>query len=277
MINRKHPLPYSSPLFKSVIDKYSQTEELKHYSDIVSYGLDKAEEILMRKYFLRKGSVLDIGCGGGREAMPLFKEGHKVTGVDIVPEMLRNTRKNFIERGFDIPLAAMDICNLGFIPESFDYVPLVNHLISFVPKKENRVKAFKEINRVLKPGGILLVSIISRNRGMVHRLYWSFVNSYRFFLRSMGGPCLESGDRFVVKISGASSRGRMFVHYHTLRKAVRELGLAGFEIIESRSEKELIEGVDQPSSREKDYTIYIVAKKHSLKSEYTDRRKSEGI
>ena len=175
--------------------------------------------------------------------------------------MLRNAKENFLKRGFNIPLAVMDICDMGFKPESFNYVPLVNHLISFMPKGENRIRAFKEIKRVLKPGGIIIVSIISRNRGIRHNLYWSIVNSYRFFFRILGLSNLEPGDRFVVKVSRASSKGRMFVHYHTLNEAAVELESAGFEVIESRSKMELIEGIDEPFSREKSYTIYIAAKR----------------
>ncbi|MBI2447108.1 MAG: hypothetical protein HYV48_01025 [Candidatus Omnitrophica bacterium] len=158
-------------------------------------------------------------------------------------------------------MTVMDVCNLGFRPGSFNYVPLVSHLISFIPKRENRVKALKGIYTVLKPEGIIIVSIISRNRGIRHNLYWSIVNSYRFFFRILGLSNLEPGDRFVVKVSRASSKGRMFVHYHTLNEAVLELESAGFEVIESRSKRELIDGIDEPFSREKNYTIYIVAKK----------------
>ncbi|MBI2447109.1 MAG: class I SAM-dependent methyltransferase [Candidatus Omnitrophica bacterium] len=70
---------------KSVIDKYSQPEELKEYSDIADTGLDKAEGMIISKYFKEKGIILDAGCGGGREAVTLFKEGHKVIGIDIYP------------------------------------------------------------------------------------------------------------------------------------------------------------------------------------------------
>jgi len=247
--------------FKSVIDKYSQPEELEEYSRVVNDGLDKAEENFLSKYFKEKGIVLDAGCGGGREAVALFKEGHKVISIDIVPDMLKNAKENFLERGLDIPVAAMDICNLGFKQGSFDYVPMVNHLISFIPGRDNRIKALNEIKRVLKHDGIIIVSIISRNRGIIHRIYWSIINGYRRVLINLGFSCLEPGDRFTIRASGVPSEGRMFVHCHTLNEAVSELESAGFEVIESRSKMELIEEIDEPFSRERSYTIYLAARK----------------
>ncbi len=55
-------------------DKYYETEDL--------FGKPYAELIEFFKNYHRKGSLIDIGCGQGRDCIPLARLGYKVTGID---------------------------------------------------------------------------------------------------------------------------------------------------------------------------------------------------
>ena len=45
------------------------------------------------------GSVLDSGCGTGDNALFFAKQGHKVTGIDFLPEPISLARQKATERG----------------------------------------------------------------------------------------------------------------------------------------------------------------------------------
>src|SRR5512136_727202 len=55
---------------------------------LVDTGLSASERELLDRIPFRRGKLLVLGVGGGREAIPLAKMGFEVTGVDFVPELV---------------------------------------------------------------------------------------------------------------------------------------------------------------------------------------------
>ena len=55
-------------------DKYYRTENLfgEPYSELISFFMD----------YPKRGKLLDLGCGQGRDAIPLARLGYEVTGID---------------------------------------------------------------------------------------------------------------------------------------------------------------------------------------------------
>jgi SAM-dependent methyltransferase len=102
--------------------------------------------------------VLDIGCGAGVDtilaAMMAGSNGSAV-GVDIVPEMIARAESNLKTTGIDnVSFQTTDGEHLPFPDDIFDVV-ISNGAINLIPDKE---RALAEINRVLKPGGRLMVA-----------------------------------------------------------------------------------------------------------------------
>ena len=96
-------------------------------------------------------TALDIGCGTGRWVRLLTGYGAKVTGVDLVRDLLAENKKELPR----IPFSAMAAYELGFKNETFDLVsaPIVLQHIPPVEKKQ----ALDEIRRVLKRGGLFFL------------------------------------------------------------------------------------------------------------------------
>lgn len=98
-------------------------------------------------------AILDIGCGAGVDSIIAAKmvgpEG-KVTGIDLVPEMLAKARENAQITGVDnVTFMEASAEQLPFPDSSFDVV-ISNGVFNLVVDK---VKALAEVYRVLKPGG----------------------------------------------------------------------------------------------------------------------------
>ncbi len=100
--------------------------------------------------------VLDVGCGTGRMIENLRKFQAKPVGLDISKEMLRIARKKFLGTEFVLG----DIENLPFEDDEFDMV-----LSSFVLVHLGDLRlAFEEVHRVLKDGGVFIVTNINQRK-----------------------------------------------------------------------------------------------------------------
>lgn len=114
------------------------------------------EQLMCKDLELSKGhKVLDIGCGRGRVASHMASlSGAEVTGMNIDPDQLESARRYALGNGLT------DLCKFRFgdlnempfpFPDnSFDNIYEIQVVFSLA---KNPQKAFKEIYRLLKPGG----------------------------------------------------------------------------------------------------------------------------
>jgi len=110
-----------------------------------------ARYIFAKRYVLKK-LALDAGCGAAHGVYLLASDCHAVIGIDISVTALTYARR--YHSGDNIEFLAQDATNLGFKSETFDVVlsfEVIEHL------KSHRAY-LREIRRVLKDGGILLIS-----------------------------------------------------------------------------------------------------------------------
>ena len=96
--------------------------------------------------------ILDIGTGPGFFPVILAEAGYYVTAVDYTQEMLDTSKKNAGNLCKKITFYKMDAQNLKFEDESFDVIISRNLTWNLKDPK----KAYREWQRVLKPGGKLL-------------------------------------------------------------------------------------------------------------------------
>jgi ubiquinone/menaquinone biosynthesis C-methylase UbiE len=162
------------------------------------YIFDHTEELHEFASLLPKNArIIDVGCGAGVPvAKYLVESGFEVVGIDFSEKMLRLARKNVPRASF----IRKDMTQLDFADNSFDGLTAFYSVIH-VPR-EKHSQLFRDFNRILKPNGIVLVTMGSDE--------WEATESYSHY--------------------GI----RMFWSQYSPQKTLQLVKAAGFEIIFDR-------------------------------------------
>jgi len=129
--------------------------EVARFYDFLKYGLD-TQDPFIGKYLLGTVAleardlagqrVLEVGIGRGNWTMALAKSAKFYAGADISIDSIKHVKENFTHN-----LAQADITALPFPDAHFDRV----FGIGVLPAVEHDREGFRELVRVLKPGGRL--------------------------------------------------------------------------------------------------------------------------
>ncbi len=148
--------------------------------------------------------ILEVGAGTGKN-FDFYPKNARITAIDFSPEMLKQAAQKKIRKNINVDLSLMDVQSLSYADNCFDIV-IGSFVFCSVPMP---VKGLKELRRVCKPGGrvLLLEHVISANSFYADLMNWL-------------NPA-------VVKIFGANIN----------RDTVKNIKLAGFSTvkIDSRS------------------------------------------
>lgn len=121
---------------------------------------------------IKKGQkILDLGCGTGALTLRAAQKGAKVKGIDINPQMLEIAQKQAIKKNLiqNIELCEMGVAELGSEKsESYDVV--MSGLCFSELSEDELIYTLKEIKRILKPGGLLLVADEVRPKSILKRI-----------------------------------------------------------------------------------------------------------
>ena len=184
-------------MFDSIAGDY---DALNH---ILSLDVDK----IWRKKALKQivdapapVQVLDLACGTGDFSIAIAKAltGGHVTGVDLSEGMLAVMREKVDKAELNgmISIEEGDGENLRFPDNTFDRVTIAFGIRNF----EDRPKGLREMLRVLKPGGRLVILELSRPENKIIR--WFYDLYFLHILPKVGGKV--SGDKAAYAYLPAS-------------------------------------------------------------------------
>jgi len=143
-----------------------------------------------------RGSVLDIGCGQGlllKKVRLLASPGSFFTGIDISGKLCAMARIN----NPDAIIVQGDAESLPFKDSSFDIIlmtEVVEHLLDYA-------KALYEVRRVLKRGGVFIVSVPNRDWASydfydkIRNHTWQPVDDHYFRFEEITGLLARNGFR----------------------------------------------------------------------------------
>ena len=168
----------------------------------------RTQKEIIRQYF---GSgpnerVLDLGCGTG-EFSPYFSKS-KYVGIDIDPKNITYAKKHY--KG---EFLVADARQLPFKNESFDKVLVVgvfHHLST-----DDCQLVFKEMKRVLKKDGKVLIMEDTRSKRLIVRILQS-VDQGAYIRDFSEWNSLLAGN-FIIEKSGVFNNGACFYSYFLLR------------------------------------------------------------
>ncbi|WAR45058.1 class I SAM-dependent methyltransferase [Methylomonas rapida] len=148
-------------------------DKIRHRYDRLAPWFDSLEGFLEGLIFrrLRKRlwaqvqgeHVLEVGVGTGKN-FAFYPDRARMTAIDFSPKMLEQAKRKRERKQLDVHLDLMDVQSLAYADNSFDTV-IASFVFCSVPQPR---KGLKEIYRVLKPGGqlLLLEHVLSSNKMM---------------------------------------------------------------------------------------------------------------
>lgn len=179
-------------------------------------GLDEVEaELLGPPESLKDLDVLEIGAGAAQCSRWLTRQGARPVALDLSHRQLQHA----LRIGDDVPLVEADAGALPFRDGSFDLACSAYGAIPFVA---DPVRVFREVRRVLRPGGRWVFSV-------THPIRWAFPDepgpeglsvASSYFDRT---PYVEQDER---------GRAMYVEHHRTVGDRVRDVVAGGFRLVD---------------------------------------------
>jgi demethylmenaquinone methyltransferase/2-methoxy-6-polyprenyl-1,4-benzoquinol methylase len=203
-------------MFSSIATRYDVTNE------VLSFGIHRLWRRAAVRYSGAKpgDSILDCATGTGDLAL-VFKRkvgaSGRVVGTDFCPEMLQSAPAKAQKEGLAVEFQVADAMALPFADDTFD----VASIAFGIRNVDDPVKCLKEMARVVKPGGRVVVLEFGQPQG-------AFGSLFRFYSKTImpaiGG--LLTGNRaayeYLPRTAAAFPAGEKFLGLMDQAGAYRE-------------------------------------------------------
>ncbi len=215
---------------QSVIEKNLKQTELGY--DLIAKKFSETRKHFWRslefiKQYAQDGdSILDFGCGNGR-LIELFKDKEiNYKGVDPSQKLINFAKEQYIENTDNFIKISPTKVSLPFNDEKFNSIYTIatfHHL----PGKLHRLRVARELYRVTKKGGWIVVTVWDLWQTKYKKQIWK-----NRFKKIIGRSELDWND---CQITFTDNEGKVFNRYHhafTERELEKLFRKAGFNIVE---------------------------------------------
>ena len=150
--------------------------------------------------------ILDAGCGHGRDLKLFHELGFKAIGIDYSSEMIKVAKSNVPDSS---KILQMDLLNMEFSPSYFDGIwsnAVLHHL------SEGDIKTvLKDFNTVLKPNGVVFISVRKNSKPIFDREYSEYPRYYNSMnVKKMNLFLIETGFD-IKKVSIQETRQKSWI------------------------------------------------------------------
>jgi SAM-dependent methyltransferase len=144
-----HPRPTPQELLKNYQNYLPiQLEEISEWEIMMKPVADKSAGLIQSRTKTSRGRLLDIGCGYGFFLQEMKCRGWRVEGIEI-----SEVGRQYARDRWDIHVYSQTLENLSLPGNFFDVVTLF-YVIEHV---NDPLDLLKEVKRILKPGGLILL------------------------------------------------------------------------------------------------------------------------
>lgn len=166
----------------------------------------------------RRKSLIDIGCGPGTYSVEFTKRGANVLGIDLSQKMLNKARENAKMADVKLMLQKADGHLIPCPDNSFDVAVIILTILN--------EKIIEEAARVLKSGGLLLISDTHPILEAKGRWESSEIGAFRiiedYFSRDKKEWQIKNGSEQTISLK---------YHTQTIEQCVNMIADAGFRIL----------------------------------------------
>ncbi|HEU4495854.1 MAG TPA: methyltransferase domain-containing protein [Flavobacterium sp.] len=234
-------------------DIIATQEVLKRASDFEMFMFEKARE---RNLLIGKTDLIKVfGCGTGREIESIaeFFAPARIIASDISENMIARCKENLKLWKIDAFTETVvgNAKDYNEPADAFDLVTILNSMLTYVPKRIDRLKIFKNSLHILKPKATIV--------GTVHNQVGSPAKTWYFKLKSIFAFLL--GDKVGNRNTGFNGF-RVPGYYYTKKGLINDLEEAGFSSIEVYSLEEFYALKGTSYNKRKGYNnlIFIASK-----------------
>jgi len=143
-------------------------------------------KFLFDNYLIPGEKILDLGCGNGRYYLFVKDKRVDYFGVDSSERLIEIAREKYPKGKFQVG----DALNLPFPGNFFDKVYSIA-VLHHIPSEKLRLKVLSDIKRVLKPGGLLILTTWKFHQFKEYYLILKYT-----LLKLIGKSKLDWGDIF---------------------------------------------------------------------------------
>jgi len=238
--------------------KKSFEKAIKKYSNAIeNIGLWESEKYVINKYFDKNKSILDVGCGAGRTTFNLYEMGYKnIIGLDLTPEMISAAKTINKEKKTEIEFIVGDATDLNFEDNSFDQALFSFNGLMQIPERKNRIKALKEIKRVLTENGIFIFTTHDRENNENFKEFWEKEEKI-WKEGKQDKRTYEYGDKILP--SDNDDRD-LFIHFPNREEIIECLEETGWNLIEDFYREDLFKENKEVKEFSTECRFWIVQK-----------------
>ena len=182
--------------------------------------------------------LLDLGCGPGIYAEEFHKAGYRVSGMDFSERSISYARNSAQEKNLPITYHYQSYLTLDFTAQ-FDLITLIYYDFG-VLSTEDRAKLLKKIYSALRPGGLLILEVLTPQHFSDQQEHKSWEYAEKGFFCAEPHLCLKSFyrydeqstilDQYIIVTEQSVRHINNFQHTFTKDEFLQDLSTAEFSI-----------------------------------------------